>query len=238
MWETPDILVHDELKRIICSKCDHKELIIWDISCQEIVTRINHLFLKKLPETDEDACLLNNIKCQLLDNNTLAVLNVSSGVIALIDLRTENTFAQFDTGSANELWTLSDCKYSIATDYFGALSTKGNLCLYDIRNHYSCIKNKCFNVTVENVNNLKLKVTGRGRFSISGMDSNIYVYNVVENSCDLVFTHDGHYVKKVSYEAKNLINDHIWVSNIRDNFLVSISNNQSLHCWEYNENVG
>lgn len=236
-WKAPNFAINKNKQSILCSKCNHEPLKLLDLNTGQNFQDVKHPFytLNLLSDESglkEDPCV-NNIKCEFLTDNLLGILNINNACLVMHDIRSENNFSmlpEIDERHSKEYWTLSSCDLYVSSNYVGILSNCGNFYIYDIRNNEKVLSHKSLNVPIANSNKINLKFGNDSHFSISGFDSNVNIYNMKN---DLIFTHNGHTQKQI--DSVNIVNDHIWLANISDKFLLSICDNKSLNCWEFNE---
>lgn len=236
-WKAPNFAINKNKQTVLCSKCNHEPLKLLDLNSDQNFQDVKHPFytlnlLSDESGSKEDPCL-NNIKCEFLTDNLLGILNINNACLVMHDIRSENNFSmlpEIGEKHSKEYWTLSSSDLYVTSNYLGILSSCGNFYIYDIRNHERVLSHQSLNIPTANSNQIKLKFGNDSYFSISGFDSNVNVYNIQN---DLIFTHNGHTQKQT--DPTNVVNDHIWLTNISDKFLLSICDNKSLNCWEFNE---
>lgn len=230
-WINPDFVVMEETKNIICSKSNCEPLILVDISSKK-TKEIEHPF--NTLDTSESKETGNSIKCQSLSKDIIAILNIYTGKLVLHDLRTPDDFMNLSESSktnSNEIWTISKHDTNTSPNYFGILSNKQSLCIYDKRTNCQLFRSVGVNSQKNYYNNFKLKFCKKeDKFSVSGLDSNVNVFSMINNTFSQVFTHNGHNPSTLSMKY---VTDHIWLPVQDKELIVSICENKTLNCWDF-----
>ncbi|WAR12435.1 WDR73-like protein [Mya arenaria] len=89
----------------------------------------------------------------------------------------------------------------------------------------------------DNSSNLIKPAPGRSnndgrKFSISGFDGNVYVYQMVDQHCRLEFVHDGHVMNRDDQTESISVLQHVWFPDSQDQ-VVSMATDGSLHAWKH-----
>lgn len=238
---TPSFTVLQESNTVICYKNSSESLFELDIDAGLKVKEISHPFSFDISNTSqviEKNSYLKSIDCQCLDKNLISILNCYSGDLVLYDIRTDSNFIKLPSAknkSENERWSVSGYDFNKSLpNYFGIVSNGYSFCVYDKRNNSMLIEQSSSVQPVECNNNLRFKFNEKeSQFSLSGVDSFVYVYKLENTAFEHVFTHNGHCP---SNSLSKIITDHIWLSLGYKEVIVSVCNNKTLNCWDFNEN--
>lgn len=129
-----------------------------------------------------------------------------------------------------------------ATDstMFALISDCGNINMYDTRClgspllHSELKMNSRLAYPWMHSLRLRFKPNDVHTVSVSGLNSNVYVFDMSKDQPKELFVHDGHrFTDSGCREA--ITSSHVWISHANiDNFLVSSSYNKTVQFWQFN----
>lgn len=122
-----------------------------------------------------------------------------------------------------------------------AFSNEGHFRLYDSRNVTTavCSVDKSLRYQPQMANRVRLKANPLNcdQFCVSGLDENLYVFNVVDgDTIRMIFKHDGHLFDESNPQqivGPVLTTSFNWLPQVSDNTIVSSSTNSDVQCWQF-----
>ncbi|PSN42420.1 hypothetical protein C0J52_11735 [Blattella germanica] len=188
------------------------------------------------------------IEPSFVSETTAALCNRLTGDVSLHDIRMGKTcsatpHAKYIPGyesKVEELWsmgnsTVNKVNTSLRNDStkLGILSSQGKLVIYDLRTSESPLCRADIGKVCSQEETVVPTLNfsdDSSNISLSGFDDKVYVFNVSStDQFKCTFVHDGHKQQNTS-GANCFVTCHTWY---KENIVLSASENNSLHCWQF-----
>ena len=120
------------------------------------------------------------------------------------------------------------------------ISDCGSISIFDTRHLGSALLQSKLQLDNRLINNdtqslrVRFKPSNVHTISVSGLNSNVYIYDVSKDQPKELFVHDGHKFTENGYKEAET-SSHVWFSYAEfDNFLISSSYNRTIQFWQCN----
>ncbi|XP_024220119.1 uncharacterized protein [Halyomorpha halys] len=205
----------------ILTKDTRKKSLIADLSNGEILRDF---------VLDENVC--NDLIPVCLNENLIALTEKTNGTTHLHDWRSNEKREKIHAGDEGDAALFPASRYS----YIQNSNPSNNICFlsqsgvfktYDLRDSSKPLMKHNLNLSTTD-DNLKVKFDPNNNniVSISGFDSNIYIFDISQNMKE-IFKHDGH-SRTEDCKKYTSVTDHLWYPT---QFIMSGALNNSLNCW-------
>lgn len=206
---------------VILTKDTRKRLLIADLNNGEVLRD----FI-----VDENQC--NDLIPVCLNENLMALTEKRNGTTHLYDWRSNEKNEKIQAGDECDVAmfpasTFSYIRNSKSSNNIYFLSQSGVFKTYDLRCTSRPLMKHNLNLSTKE-DNLKVKFdpNNHNTVSISGFDSNVYIFDLSQNMKE-IFKHDGH-SRTEDCKKNTLVTDHLWYP---QQYIMSGALNNSLNCW-------
>uniref|UniRef100_A0A1B6GT96 WD repeat-containing protein 73 n=1 Tax=Cuerna arida TaxID=1464854 RepID=A0A1B6GT96_9HEMI len=213
--------------------------IVMDLSSGKVSARV---LSDQLPSRCEES-----VSPVYLESRLMAFCHHSTGRVQLYDKRQQKLLDGIIGVNENNssMWSFaSEHEYSeqfTSVDHpicLGMVSTNGTLNLYDSRNWTTPCASKNLGLSSPTVTKnkspvqLKFKPANKNWMSVSGFDTNVYIYHLT-SQLDSAFVHNGHkYVE--GFDPDTITTSHAWFPSI-DNLIISSADNGTIQSWLFED---
>lgn len=226
---------HDTCKLAVFS--EEKEAVFGSHSDNVCLADINTRQIIQQSQDSESTEIISTV--HTVDKNQILCCCQKSGDVVMLDKREKFKTVNKLTNSVSRegLYWTQDLDKSKETVY--QLSSCGNINMLDIRklsNEIACFNIEQKETTQTNFLNIQLSADKKEKFSVSGFDSFVYVFNCKETKCEATlkpcFVHEGHLKNCIDQSKETRVVTHLWHP-WQPDLILSAAEDGSLHGWQY-----
>ncbi|XP_052817746.1 WD repeat-containing protein 73-like [Mya arenaria] len=168
-----------------------------------------------------------------LNNNSTAFCCTDNGTVLQFDIREKS---QCSCKTLKSYKPECHWRLAVSDKHIWLASSAGDVlcaCVEDMQDIQSLSIEQPWTTHKDVCSHLCIQSNNDGRkFSISGFDGNVYVYQMVDQHCRLEFVHDGHVMNRDDQTESISVLQHVWFPDSQDQ-VVSMATDGSLHAWKH-----